>query len=142
MSLGALWDYVYYRVLEVSTLSLGEYAAIVATFQQIGTDDEKDVLRSRGYSEAEIKIALKGKQPKVTRILDLEFSDPPKIVYPLYDYVAHAYYAYKKGILPYPGSYSEQPAKIVEIFKLFQMLENKLKMDLHKEHKRKASGKS
>ena len=30
------------------------------------------------------------------------------------------YHAYEKGVLPYPGCYSEQPNKIIEVFQVFE----------------------
>jgi hypothetical protein len=43
--------------------------------------------------------------------------------YPYFSYVLNLYSQYKKGSLPFPGSVSEQPAKIIEIFNVLEQLE-------------------
>ena len=42
---------------------------------------------------------------------------------PFFSYLLTLYEKYKQGTLPFPGSMSEQPAQIVEIFQVFDQLD-------------------
>lgn len=46
---------------------------------------------------------------------------------------------HKHGILPYKGSASEQPAKIIEIFQVLESLKNEREIKLHEEQQKEAS---
>jgi hypothetical protein len=121
--LGFLWEYVYYRIFELSTLSDWEYVSLVANYNNAGQVDEAKALKDRGYTEAQVKYALRGKGTSSFKSLDVVFHDNTNIKYPLFGYAYTLYQQYKQGNLPYPGSVTEQPAKILEIFDVISQLE-------------------
>lgn len=60
-----------------------------------------------------------------------------KFEYPYFDYVSTLFYKYKEnGMLPFPGSLSEQPAKIIEIFEVLSQLDFERQQKLVKEQQR------
>ena len=63
------------------------------------------------------------KDTQRVKSLDVEFDKHNLLKYPWFNYSLVTYQAYQKGILPYPGSLSEQPAKIMEIMSTLQQLE-------------------
>jgi hypothetical protein len=64
----------------------------------------------------------KNQQKYSLKTLNVTFTDTPKLKYPLFGYVSTLYLNYKKGTLPYQGSLSEQPAKVIEIFNTLDQL--------------------
>jgi hypothetical protein len=46
---------------------------------------------------------------------------------------------HKSGVLPYPGSASEQPAKIIEIFQVLESLKNEREIKQHEEHQKQSA---
>lgn len=138
--MGFLWEYIYYRIFEISTLSDWDYVCIVGNYNNAGHVDEEQKLRDRGYSEQQVKYAMKGKGASSFKSLDVVFHIDNKLKYPYFGYIYTLYNQYKQGVLPFPGSMSEQPAKIIEIFDVLQQLEleqeEKTRKKLEKESKR------
>jgi hypothetical protein len=48
------------------------------------------------------------------------------------------YKSFEKGLMPFPGSLSEQPAKLIELFQVFENFINEKKRDAEKKAKQKA----
>jgi len=109
--------------MDLSSLSDVEYVQIIANYNNADKDDEEQVLRDRGYSEDKIRYVLKDKQGTSYKSLNVVFHTTKLYKYPRFTYIYGAYTAYKNGILPTPGSFSEQPAKLIDIFNTLQQLE-------------------
>lgn len=122
-----VWHLVVRRIDEVSSLSLVESALMVGQYQHTlsGKGSSESTLTERGYSEAalvEARIkALGSFRPvesagfRFTQPLDRFRSD-------ILGYSLFLFENYERGQLPFPGSVSEQPAQIMEIFALIQTL--------------------
>lgn len=136
--MGYLWEYLYFRIMEISTLSDVEYVQIVANYNNIDQDDEEQILRDRGYDDAQIKIALGDKKYTSFKSLDVVFHEKSTYKYPRFSMVISAFMAYKKGMLPYNGSYLEQPAKIIDIFNVLNQLELEAQEKAQKAAQKKA----
>ena len=121
-----------------------EYVSIIANYNNIDEDDEETTLRNRGYSEAQIKHILKDTPGSSFKSLNVIFHTKNKLKYPYFSYIVNLYVNYKKGALPYPGSVSQQPAKIMEIFDVLSQLEYESEEKMRKkvEKERKKCGKS
>lgn len=50
------------------------------------------------------------------------FKCPGNFYEPSMAYLMEGYEKYKQGVMPYPGSFYDQPAKIIEIYKLIDAL--------------------
>lgn len=124
--------------MEISTLSDAEYVQIVANYNNIDKEDEEQVLRDRGYSEGQIKVVLGDKKYTSFKSLDVVFHDKAMYKYPRFNMVVSAFMSYKKGILPYPGGYLEQPAKIIDIFNVLNQLELEAQEKAQKAAQKKA----
>lgn len=90
-------------------------------------DKSDDELKARGYSPEIIK-QLRSKQ-KSENYSPLEscglrfMSDYRNCKYDLFMYVIQLHNLYQKGVLPFPGSASEQPGQIMDIFGLLDLLQ-------------------
>lgn len=98
-------------------------------------------MRDRGYSEQQIKHALKGKQGNSFKSLNVVFHGANNLKYDYFTYVLNLYNQYKRGCLPFSGPVSQQPAKIIEIFNVLEQLEleqqDKQRTALEKEQKKR-----
>jgi len=109
--------------MEISSLSDLEYVQIVANYNNVGQVDQEQVLRDRGYNDQQIKFALRDRESVSFKSLNISFHTNTNHKYSRFSYILSAFNCYKKGTMPYPGSFSEQPAKIIEIFNTLQQLE-------------------
>ena len=69
--------------------------------------------------------------------------DLERFDYPEFDYVINIYHIHTKtGALPYPGSISEQPAKIIELLNILEQLnlERRQREQAEQERKLKKNG--
>lgn len=127
--------------MEISTVTDLEYIHIVGNYNNADKQDEEQALRDRGYSEDRIRFMLKGKKGSSFKSLDVVFHDKNNLKYPYFSYVYTAYLNYERGILPYPGSLSEQPAKIMDIFSVLGALkfesEEKMRKKVEKENRKR-----
>ena len=60
-----IWEYVTKHILEISSLSTRNYISIVGHYASLVRNEEDEVsseLKSRGYSEAQLKSVLKQKE--------------------------------------------------------------------------------
>lgn len=115
--------------MELSTLSFDDMVRIIANYNTVYSDKKfkTDVeLLSRGYTKEAIE-ALRKQQQQSFSVLDscgIRFKSAfHEIKYDLYSYVEQLYSLYQRGILPFPGSVSEQPGQIMEIFNVFDSLQ-------------------
>jgi hypothetical protein len=109
--------------MDISTIKNEEYVLLVGHFNNVGGSDERAELEAKGYNAQQIEVFLKQKRGKVVTSLDIVFKGSNKLRHPLYDFYSTAYYNYMKhGLLPYPGALVDQPAKIIEVLQIFEML--------------------
>jgi hypothetical protein len=127
--------------MEISSVSLFEYISIIGHYNKLVLDKKVDPrLLSRGYSEqalAELKNKM-GKLPSEVISLDVHFKtgvEQYNIEY--FGYIMTTFDAYDRlGILPHNGSFSDQPAKIIEIFGILEQLKLERQKQYQDEHER------
>jgi hypothetical protein len=127
--------------MEISSVSLFEYISIVGHYNKLVLDKKVDPrLLSRGYSDqalAELKSKM-GKLPSEIISLDVHFKrgvEQFEIEY--FGYAMTLFDAYDRlGILPYSGSFSDQPAKIIEIFGVLEQLKFERQQNQQEQHER------
>lgn len=137
--LGYLWEYIYYKIFEISSLTDYEYAQIVGQFNQVnGSGDFEKKLKDRGYTDAAIaEYKKRNNNSMIINSLNLKFTTSDKMEYNLFDYTYTLFDAYeRKGLTPFNGPVSEQPAKIMEIFSVYRALENEYEKRAMEEHRR------
>jgi len=85
-------------------------------------------LLDRGFTPEQLEVLRKTVTEEVAQYeitsLNVRISgDLRRFSFPEFDYVTNLHYIYKQtGALPYPGSISEQPAKIIEVFNIMDQL--------------------
>lgn len=92
---------------------------------------------------AQIAVALKeeAKFDTSETHLDLSFSDEFTPDFSGFNYYISLYHPWSEnGVLPYPGSTSEQPAKIMEVFSILDKLKYEHEKAQQKELERKQRG--
>lgn len=118
--------YVFEVIWGMSTLRSSEYIQLAGEFNYLihGASIDPGIFK-RGYSEDAIKQLRERITPKIIDTLNLRFTDPiENFKLPSFDYFYRTFIHYQKfGRLPYPGTFTEQPAKIIEIFETFTQLE-------------------
>lgn len=112
----------------MSRLSTRDYVRIVATYGlQSGEHKElsDDELKGRGYNTAAINAIKKQKTGNAGyKSQGLQFTGSlSDHNYSLMDYLFTLFVAYERGVLPFIGSLSEQPAQIIEAFNLIHSLQ-------------------
>ena len=130
--------YLYIETLNLSTLGDYDRACLVAKYNsnyKRETIDPK--IFDRGYSEERLKYLRKTLGNTVNISCSIEFNKDFKD-YPDYEHFNFIMFANhvftKSGTLPFPGSLSEQPSQIMEIFEtLFE-----LDMEREEDARRKA----
>ncbi len=134
-----MWEYLYYKIYEVSSLTDNEYVAIIGNYHNSGNVDEDQVLRDRGYTEDQIKFVQKEKMPEGLVSLDVVFTGDNKVKYPYLSYILTLFSNYKLGNLPFAGPVTKQPAKILEMFGLLERLgyeaEERMRKQIEKENR-------
>lgn len=122
--MGALFQVVTSEVFEISRLTDNEYVNLVGHFNRLVLKtDNSDDLAKRGYTREQIEEVYKarknGKSPTPeVRSLNIHFKCPlTETQCPNFNYLYSMFDKYDKyGTLPYSGSHSEQPSKIIEVF--------------------------
>lgn len=110
-----------------------EYAAIIGHYNGLNKETKK--LENRGYSKDILKH-LKTQKKTLLESLNFRFSETG-IRYEHFNFVITTYTAYKQsGILPFPGCFIDQPAKIIEIFNLLDALVDEAQQRANKEQER------
>ena len=130
-----MWEYVFWYINSISSLSDFEYVCLIGNYNQINGDERAQKLKERGYSDEQIKIALSQDQaePSMVRSLDVRFQTSQAVNYPYFSYVLNLYLRSREGILPYPGGYAQQPAKIIDIFNVLEQLQHETEVRQRKE---------
>lgn len=139
-----MWEYIYYRIHEISSLTDSEYVALVGNYNNIDQNDEEQALRDRGYSEARIKHILKDSTGTSFKSLNVIFHAKNNLKHPFFSYFINLFMSFQKGILPFEGALVDQPAKIIEVFDVLQQLryesEEAMRKTLEKENKKRGKG--
>lgn len=113
--------------MKASSVDLYDYVCIIAEFlcfHDGGKTKDDTELTSRGYSKETIELLQKKmKEPGVKQFKSCNVNylvHPSNFKYDLFNYLLVLFENYKKGNLPFPGSVSEQPAQIMELFSLVE----------------------
>ena len=109
--------------MNISTISDSDYIHLVANYitAVTGEVDPSLILRERGYSPEQIRAVEKNGKKIETNFLRFSVS-LHNFKYPQLGYVVTLFEHYEKGTMPFPGSVSEQPAQIMDIFRILAML--------------------
>jgi len=114
-------------IFQVSSLSNDEFIQLVGHYNRLIYKDTVDPkLMSRGYTQEQIDLMMKSKRSTINELIscDLHFTGGlTQYEHPYLSYFLTLYERYKQGVLPFPGSTSEQPAKIIEIFNVLDQLD-------------------
>lgn len=126
MSIPIFWSVVAHEIDRISKIETQEFVQIVGHFHKITSGEKTQELDIRGYTPAQlaaVKARIKERFVPI-QSLGLRFSSPlDEISYPLMDYILVLFSQYDQhGTLPFPGSLSDQPAKVIEIFNVLQSL--------------------
>lgn len=106
--------------MRISTLSLEEYVSLVAAFHSL---NEKEPDFSR-HKPAQIEKMRKFEKFNPVKTLNMTFTKAFRN-FPCegFDYLTTLFGQYDRhGVLPFAGSLSEQPAKIIEVFNVLKAL--------------------
>jgi hypothetical protein len=121
----------------LSTLSDFEFASLVAHYNSISNKDKYEVssaVKSRGYSP-EVLAKTKSKFAEKFNSVEscgIRFTKPfGNIEFENFDYFLTLFQQFERGHLPYPGSVSEQPAKVIEIFSVLKLLQLERELKNH-----------
>ena len=123
--------------MNISRLSTVEYINIVGEYNfQIHGSSIDPAIYERGYTPAQLEMVKKTIIPKEIKSCNLLITSPlEEFSFKGFDYIFGLYSQYKKGILPFPGPLTEQPARIIEIFNLFEQLEHEYQRKVEKDRK-------
>lgn len=86
-------------------------------------------------SDVAIKKAMKSESFKPIKSLNITFIEPISLCCTEWNYYNAIYSAYLNGHLPFSGSYTQQPAKIIDVIQTFDALyseTNQKQMDKQK----------
>lgn len=113
----------------MSGLSFYEYATFIGHYQHLasGKAGTEQKLETRGYSEAALKELEQHERKMISTVESqgLRFKRPLKeYESDILEYALQLHENYERGQLPFPGSVSEQPAQIIQIFNLLSSLRN------------------
>lgn len=130
-------------ILQVSTLSTPEFVNLVGNYNFIlsGSKEEIDPgLKDKGYSPEALAI-LEAKTRRATNAvtsLGLRYDRHlSNYKFPYINYALTAFQNYERGVLPYPGSLSEQPAQIIEILQVIGSIRAEHEARMHADIERK-----
>lgn len=118
--------------MDISTLSNYEFVALVANYNDLCDGSKNKIAPSmvnRGYTAEQLAQASNRIADKFNPVesCNLRFTKPyGHIKYDYMDYVLRLFDNYELGILPFPGSASEQPAQIMEIFSILRQLKHEV----------------
>lgn len=135
--ISVVWHCIAHLVLDVSSLSLTDFALIAGHYNSLLSDktESDDSLLARGYTPEAIASMRKRQSKKFSPItsVGLRFLKPvSEFQYGQMHFVLDAFDNYERGVMPYPGSFSEQPAQIIEIFGLIRALRREQEEKLRK----------
>jgi hypothetical protein len=130
------------KIFEISSLDNVDFINICAQFVSLlrGEKDNLGELRARGYTEKQLASMQKTKVVSDVTIQNIRFTRPlTDFKYSKMGYVLTLLDQYEKGNMPFPGSVSEQPAQIMEIFNLLQGLKQDYRASLEKQQASKVA---
>jgi hypothetical protein len=127
-----VWRCVFGQVIEISSLSNYDCICLVAHYND-AYDGEKNrvapALAARGYTAEQLAQAD-------TRLVErfnpvescgIRFTRPfGNLKYDALGYVLKLFDGYERGCVPFPGSVSEQPAQIMEVFGVLKQLKQEV----------------
>ena len=138
---------MFNEILELSSLNFFlESALIVGHYNRLANREDKnsvwDSYRERGVTEEQIAILKKQVADQAGRDVDREFrsmgyqftTDLDKFEYPLMNYILTVYEHWEKGSMPFSGTISDQPNKVVEIMNLLNGLKQEQEDKAHKKN--------
>lgn len=140
-----VWQYVVHVIDSVSSFPFAEQAKFIGHFLDLssGKTESTTSLESRGYSPEALALMERRTNEKFNaqESLGVKFKIPLKNFRSEYLSLAFQLHdGYEKGILPFPGSLTEQPAQIMEIFGLINALkfeqEQKVRKKMEQEAKK------
>ena len=126
-----LWQYVSHKIAELSQLQTYEFVALVAQYNLYlrGPSIDPEIYK-RGYSRIALNI-LEAKAAKDFNPVESQgilFEEPfERFPCANMGYVLQLFSQYETGNLPFPGSVSEQPAQIIEVFNTLSALKAEAK---------------
>lgn len=130
-------------IMDISSLGDGEYVLLAGHYNKLRRRDQIDPrLLEKGYSEEAIRQLQKRVGTSTDFIVSANLrlqGNLARFEYPYFNFVMALFDKYNRfGVLPYPGSMADQPAKILEIFDLLAQLQYEAEEEARKEHERKA----
>jgi hypothetical protein len=88
-----------------------------------GDKDSEQQLKNRNYPQHMLDAALKNTRHPEIIAAGLRFSVPlTRFKYSLMNYLMYLLENYERGVLPFDGAPSEQPAQAIELLNLVQLL--------------------
>lgn len=126
--------------MEISTLNNQEYVTLVGHYNQVGDKILENQLIARNYTPEGIKkVMSKMKSAPISTIrsLNVEFNTSKIMTFEGFGYYYGLYRAYSEnGVLPFEGCLADQPAKIIEIFDVFEQLKLEVEKKQLKEYQK------
>lgn len=118
--------------MRISTLNVVDYVNIVGHYNTVHngpTIDPRLLERFKNKPEMIEQIKKQSASSGGTTSLNIKFSRPlESFRYELFGYIITLYRKYSElGILPFPGSLSDQPAQIIEVFNTLESVELEIK---------------
>jgi hypothetical protein len=122
------WDIVIHVIDCISSLTTDEFINFVGHYHALAgsqTSVDDGTLIAKGYSPEAIAELRKQvtKRSAGLKSLGLHFiASLTNFKSDIMNYSLMLFQNYERGVLPFPGSFSEQPAQIIEIFGVLQAL--------------------
>jgi hypothetical protein len=129
---------VYSWALDISSLSEYESILLVANYNDVWNGDKNSVssdLAGRGYTEEQLAHATGRIAETFNPVVScgLMFTKPfGHLKFEALAYVLTLFENYERGCLPFPGSVSEQPAQIMEVFAVLRQLKHEVEIKMRK----------
>lgn len=121
---------------QISSVSDYEFVCLVAHFNTLvgESNQTSNAEFDSRYTPAQITEMKRSRAKTFNPITscNLRFTRPFEYLkFQSFGYVLTLYDNYKRGCLPFPGTVSEQPAKIIEIFSIIQKLYDELELKVN-----------
>jgi hypothetical protein len=127
--------------MEMSALSDYDFICLVATYNDLTGQEKNKVsskVKGRGYTEEQLAQTRQTFSEKFNPVVScgLQFLKPfDHLRFEPIGYVLTLYENYERGRLPFPGSVSEQPAQVMEIFSVLRQLKHEAEIKLRETSK-------
>lgn len=124
-----------------------DFIRLVATYNDLtnGSKTKMDPrLAAKGYTEAQLAHANKNFVATFSPVTScgLRFTKPfAHLKFEPISYVLTLLENYERGCLPFPGSVSEQPSQIMELFSILSQLKHEAETRAREQQKQKVSPK-